>query len=211
VSPDDPRHGTRRGYYAHRRDNEDACTDCKRAAAGAEARYQMNRANGLQARVPAIGTQRRLQALAAMGYTWRALDRHLNVGNMCEKWVNEQRGYVYATTANRVAAMYERLSMTFPPETNQYERMAASRARSLARRKGWPPPLAWDDIDDPAARPHGIPTPTRKEASEWLVEDWDLLRRHGYTRRAAAEYMGITKKRLEKAIERQSRRLKEAS
>lgn len=44
-----------------------------------------------------------------------------------------------------------------------------------------------------------------------LVEDYEFLARFGYTRRTAAERMGITKKRLEKAIERQSRRLQEAS
>lgn len=44
-----------------------------------------------------------------------------------------------------------------------------------------------------------------------FVEDWEFLRRQGYTRALAAERMGISKKRLEKAIERESRRAKEAS
>jgi hypothetical protein len=43
------------------------------------------------------------------------------------------------------------------------------------------------------------------------VEDYEFLARQGYTRALAAERMGITKKRLEKAIERQSRRLQVAS
>jgi predicted DNA-binding protein (UPF0251 family) len=76
---------------------------------------------------------------------------------------------------------------------------------------GWPPPLAWDDIDNPDEKPRGLPTPTRKESAELTVADWDMLRRLGYTRAAAAEYMGISKKRLEKAIERTSRRMAEAS
>lgn len=39
-----------------------------------------------------------------------------------------------------------------------------------------------------------------------LVEDYEFLARTGYTRATAAERMGITKKRLEKAIERHNRR-----
>jgi hypothetical protein len=130
---------------------------------------------------------------------------------MAEKWVNETRAYVLASTANHVADVYERLAMRFPPETNRHEKAAAARARNLATRMGWPPPLAWDDIDNPDEKPRGLPSPTRKESAELTVADWDMLRRHGYTRAAAAEYMGISKKRLEKAIERTSRRLAEAS
>ena len=44
-----------------------------------------------------------------------------------------------------------------------------------------------------------------------IVEDYEFLARFGYDRRTAAERMGITKKRLEKAIERHTRRLQEAS
>lgn len=38
-----------------------------------------------------------------------------------------------------------------------------------------------------------------------LLDEWARLQREGYTRRQAAERIGITKKRLEKAIERANR------
>lgn len=38
-----------------------------------------------------------------------------------------------------------------------------------------------------------------------LIAEWDLLRLEGYTRAQAAERLGITKARLEKAIEREQR------
>jgi hypothetical protein len=53
--------------------------------------------------------------------------------------------------------------------------------------------------------------PRRHVPAADLVEDYEFLRRQGYTRRTAAERMGISKKRLEKAIERQARRMQEAS
>lgn len=54
--------------------------------------------------------------------------------------------------------------------------------------------------------------PRRQLPARDLVEDYEFLRRsEGYTRRQAAERMGITLARLEKAIERETRRTKEAS
>lgn len=57
--------------------------------------------------------------------------------------------------------------------------------------------------------------PTDYERLTWpstdLLTEYEFLRRQGYTRRAAAERLGITKARLDKAIERQSRQLQVAS
>jgi hypothetical protein len=104
-----------------------------------------------------------------------------------------------------VRDIYDQLSMQIP------EGRYVARTRNHAERMGWPPPLAWDDIDDPDECPSGLPTPTRKESAALTVADWDDLRRQGYTRALAAERMGITKKALEKAIERTARRMQEAS
>ena len=42
--------------------------------------------------------------------------------------------------------------MTLPPQTDRFQRTAASRARNLARRHGWPPPLVLADLDgEPAS------------------------------------------------------------
>jgi hypothetical protein len=53
---------------------------------------------------------------------------------------------VHRGTAGQVARVYDELAMTPGPST---------RARDAAARRGWVPPLAWDDdeIDDPQARP----------------------------------------------------------
>lgn len=100
-----------------------------------------------QSRVDATGTRRRLQALSAIGYSQEDLIGRLG---MAAAWAHclwsDQKLLVAAATAARVEALYNELSMT--PGT-------ASRARLWAVRRGYPPPLAWDDdaIDDPGARP----------------------------------------------------------
>lgn len=155
MSANDPRHGQRKGYYAHRSEGSPACGACKRAAAAAEARYVMLRNRGVRSRLDPIGTQRRLQALVALGYTWRAIDQHLGHANMAEKWGNGRLSYVFPGTAAKVSAVYERLSMTLPPNETTREKAAVSKAKGLARRRGWPPPLAWTNIDDPDENPTG--------------------------------------------------------
>lgn len=177
---DDPRHGTRAGYYAHRHDSEPACDPCKRAAAAAEAARQLRLMHGQHGRLDATGTRRRLQALVWMGWNWVALGDHIGSNEvMVKRWAERDTpgSYVFPDTARRVAEVYERLSMTFPPETTRFERNAAARARNRARRQDWQPPLAWDDIDDPAEQPRGT-TPARNfdpaVVERILAGEWTL-------------------------------------
>lgn len=155
MSPDDERHGLRRGYYAHRRDGEEACDPCRRAAAAAEQRYQLFRSRGKHGRLDPTGTQRRLRALVALGYTWTSLDEHLGTCRAIEKVGNPDLEYVMPKTAATVAELYERLSMQLPPQNTAREKAAVTKARNQARRKGWAVPLAWNDIDDPNEEPRG--------------------------------------------------------
>lgn len=158
MSPDDPRHGERRGYYAHRRDGEEACDACKHAAATAEAIRQLNLMRGEPGRVPALGTVRRLRALTRLGYDMVTLAREIGCQPMMvKKWVDrtEPDAYVFRPTAEKVAAVYERLQMRLPPAETPTQRNAVSRARGRAERNGWPPPLAWDNPDNPNETPTG--------------------------------------------------------
>lgn len=204
LPADDPRHGTRRGYYAHRRAGSPACGSCKRAAAAAEARYVMLRSQGVQSRIDPTGTQRRLRALVALGYTWRALDGYLGYHNMAEKWGNQPLRYVFPSTVAKVAAVYERLSMTLPPNETTAEKAAASKARGLARRKGWPPPLAWTDIDDPTEIPTGWERLATDAVADRHAELDDLLE-SGAWLSEACRVLGVTAESLEKWAYRNGR------
>lgn len=109
--------------------------------------------NGRGTTVDATGTQRRLQALYALGWTWDQLGARLGGHkNRAHRIANGRhctdRG-IYIDTAQRVAALYDDLCMTRP------EGWIADRARARAERLGYAPPLAWDNIDDPTERPKG--------------------------------------------------------
>lgn len=101
--------------------------------------------------VPILGTQRRLRALAALGWSWQSLAEQAGMEKRClQRLATGERPRVQPSTHDRIVALYERLSMTVGP---------SSATRGYAQRHGWMPPLAWDDdeIDDPAASPH-MPT-----------------------------------------------------
>lgn len=92
------------------------------------------------------GVVRRRQALAAIGYGLNDLAPYF--GLTCRS-LGDHAGQrrVRRDTLQRWREVYDRLSMT--PGPNEF-------ARLWARRRGWPPPLAWDDdsIDNPAAKPN---------------------------------------------------------
>ncbi len=95
--------------------------------------------------VDPTGTVRRLQALIAGGYTLTWLGEQLGIAVSNMGHVMGGRP-VRASTARRVAALYERTSHLPGPSV---------RSRKRAQGRGWAPPLAWDEdtIDDPAACP----------------------------------------------------------
>jgi hypothetical protein len=102
-----------------------------------------------------IGTARRIQALVTRGWSMSRLAHRIDL--LPANFIRLATGSADVTvaTAERVRALYEDLWNTPPPESEQRERIAASRARNHAQRLGWAPPLAWDDdaIDDPTAKP----------------------------------------------------------
>lgn len=120
------------------------CDGCRRAHTIDHKRWLMGQTGRL---VDATGTRRRIQALAALGWTY------LEIAEVCgattRGWAREtlDQPRVHSATAARVFDAYEQMSMTVP--TGKYR----TRGRLSAQRKGWPPPLAWDDIDDPSETP----------------------------------------------------------
>jgi hypothetical protein len=210
LSPDDPRHGTRRGGMAHYKAGEKPCERCAPATFRAEKLARVRRGRGVYRLVPigdeawryvvsvprlhvarlsgvsigqvdrirkgdpdkvvrastrdailaarrahvvtAVGVQRRVRALAALGWSAPAVQAR------CGIWVStladlrrREPQFVRSNIAATVTAVYEELSMQVPPEGK-----SAGRTRYWARRNGYLPPLAWDDIDDPLEEPKGV-------------------------------------------------------
>lgn len=101
---------------------------------------QLDLADG--ALIDGSGTRRRLQALAAVGWTWADIGRHIGWGTPMVQELATGTGTVRVATARTVRAAYEELWKRNGGDT---------RARRRAARNGWPPPMWWDDdhLDDP--------------------------------------------------------------
>ena len=97
--------------------------------------------------VDATGTRRRLQALVAIGWPLARLGEQLDrtTAAVARSMRNPR---VNAATARAVADLYDQLSVKTPPQATPTEQAASNRARAYAERRGWLPPLAWDDIDN---------------------------------------------------------------
>lgn len=110
---------------------------------------------GPTARIDATGTRRRLQALVALGWSRTKLAEALG-GHRDVVSRYMLRDQVTVATARAVRSLYDRMWDTAPPEHDRWDASAAAYARRTAERRGWAPPMAWDDetIDDPAAKPH---------------------------------------------------------
>lgn len=101
----------------------------------------------------AVGTVRRVQAMARLGWSRRAF---AHAAGISEGTLSAAicRGRIHPRLAAAVADAYERLSGTVGPSSKSVARRAA--------RDRWAPPIAWEDvdIDDPAARPDFGPPDT---------------------------------------------------
>lgn len=102
--------------------------------------------------VDGTGTRRRLQALAARGWTALRLAEHHTATRQKIRQVllSTDNEAVTAEFARSVIRLYDDLWDRLPPCPD-----GAALARSEAAAHGWPPPMAWDDedLDDPRAQP----------------------------------------------------------
>ncbi len=99
--------------------------------------------------VTATGAMRRVRALHAIGYSWRILDREIPTYSLggIKQLAYGFNPVVEAHHDKAVREAFKRLSMTLPTSDNPHVQSGITAARNSARRKGWLPPLAWDDID----------------------------------------------------------------
>ena len=96
--------------------------------------------------VPAIGSRRRVEALMCLGWSQAQIDETAEALHGVRLHVNAlyRSKSVRANRHRRMAEVYEQLALRPGPS-------AQVKNRSLAR--GYAPPLAWDDIDDPNEEP----------------------------------------------------------
>ncbi|MFD4474615.1 helix-turn-helix domain-containing protein [Streptomyces sp. NPDC058471] len=107
------------------------------------------------ARVSPIPTQRRIQALNAIGFHCALLGEHLNMSKQAVQHMGyAETAFVFGSTARAIAELYSKLADTNPADYG-IDDSTLKRIITLSARKGCAPPSCWDDdtIDDPAALP----------------------------------------------------------
>lgn len=193
-------HGHYRRYNAGCR-----CDPCKAAHAARRRETYQPRA------VPVLGSQRRVLALASVGWTWVRIgaEAGLSAESVREIAV-AQRPHVWRATADKLAAAFERMGAWPRPELtlDSPEVMHAAHARAL----GGVPPLCWDDdaLDDPDGQPD------HSAALGWErflglgdphveLEDLEEMAHHGASVEEAAERLGVKFKSVYTACYRAER------
>lgn len=147
-------HGTHNAYLS----DNCRCPDCQAAHTQ---RTRQRRRQALHAQygvcpppvtwVSLVGTRRRLEALATLGWSSRDLAPLLGVAaNMIEAWRSGRRYQrIRSDNAARLTELYGRVSDQ--PSPGRY----ALRTKNWATRMGFTPPIGWDDdtIDNPGTKP----------------------------------------------------------
>ncbi len=122
--------------------------------------------------VTPVGTVRRMQALNALGYSLEAIAREAGISATWVQRLTAGQGspWVESATAAAVARVFEAWSMKVPVGRTRFERGAITRVKRAAARKGFLPPLAWDDIDSDPAPAVPDQTVTVVDEAEWLAQ-----------------------------------------
>lgn len=158
---------------------------------------------------PAAGTRRRLQALVYGGWSVRQLAARLGRTQPNLRLTLHRSQRVRPDVAAAARVLYDELWDQAPPQRDRFERRSVTMARRYARERGWVPPLAWDDIDDPDSVPvPGWERGERRERGTLADEALDLIG-FGLDLQQAAERLGVSKSTLSTTLSRE--RAKETS
>lgn len=162
-------------------------------------RLKLEHARGQQRTVDATGTRRRLEALAVLGWSQSAVARRLGLSQQnVNTWTTRRR--IRVATAQLVAGLYAELWNTPNPHPMAYV------TRGIAERRGYLSPLWWDDdrIDDPTYDPRTDVQPDRitpfRERRNARLGEVARLRTRGFSARAIAEQVGISRRQVERDL-----------
>jgi hypothetical protein len=106
---------------------------------------------GYRCTVDPLGTQRRIQALAAIGYSSHDISQASGVyPSMIQDISAGKRKRIALKTAAAIEKVYGNLS------ARPIHGARANWMRNMAKKNKWAPPMSWDDIDNPDERPKGM-------------------------------------------------------
>ncbi|MDF2578467.1 MAG: hypothetical protein K0S49_46 [Microbacterium sp.] len=154
--------------------------------------------------IPALGAHRRIHALAARGWSLSKIAARLDmtVGNF---WKALRSDQVSAGLHRRIATLYEELWDQVPPHDDWHQAAAYTRTVNHAKKRGWLPPLAWDDIDTDPEPERDVVQQGRASADE-VLDDIEFLLEGGESPEQVATIIGRKTGTIAKLAERNGRR-----
>lgn len=132
-----------------------------------------------------LGSVRRLQALAAIGWSQHRLAQIFGMfpGNF-GKVIHGERGSIRLSTAKQIEVFFDENWDAPPVAETRFEQAGITRAKREAAAKGWVTAAAWDDIDDPTEEPKANIvseiTGSRVASTLEKLDRLELLARDGY-------------------------------
>jgi hypothetical protein len=131
-------------------------------------------------RISAEVPRRKLQALQAIGWNGKTLAEHCGRHRRQLDYIaTGECQWVGPEWREIIDRLYDELSNIRP------DSLAAHRCRLKSARKGWLPPLAWDDIEydhapyDPYDVPEVSPIEQYLELRQLGYKDWQIAKRFG--------------------------------
>lgn len=137
----------------------------------------------------ASGARRRLQAMAVHGFPLSFASLHVGSKESSLNVVRSGvRTRILISRMVLIRHMHEEFCDLNPLKLGIGQRQS-SLAQTVARRGGWLPTEAWDDIDDPNCKPRTKPTPKYIRTAEDYQE---LTEKFGLNRRQAADRLDMS-------------------
>jgi transcriptional regulator with XRE-family HTH domain len=145
-------------------------------------------------RIESIGAVRRLRALAYNGWTTRQLGQVTRLDpQKTVRRILEGSTRVDVATDEKIRRAFADLWDVTPTSSTPQGRVRIEKTRQRAKNRRWAPPLAWDDIDDPAEQPTGMGAWRELQMSPAeLVAEFKFLLSCGVSDEKAAEQLGVT-------------------
>lgn len=99
-------------------------------------------------KVSSRGMRRRIQAMGVLGWAQTRLARRLGITQSRMARILTTDGEIPVELHMAAASLFEELWNVRPPHETRYDRAVYTGALDYARRLGWLPAMAWDDIDN---------------------------------------------------------------
>jgi hypothetical protein len=143
---------------------------------------------------------RRIRALQAIGWTHAEIAAAAGLSVDAIRSPVHRGTSVYRATADGIERAYDALCMKVAPDSRN-----ARYCRTAAARRGWAPPLAWDNIDDPDERPVRPEKVDGRKTVHRIIEDAEWLADSDLSLSAVCERLDINRDTFRDILRREGR------